>query len=93
MICPICSGTKLVTLSHVRTSTGGRSNVPMRCYQCRGAGEITEEQAEWIQRGEAMRLKRVGAYRSLRDEAKRLGITAKELSDMENGRIEPKESS
>ena len=50
---------------------------------------ITEEQFDWIGRGEEMRLQRISRGRSLRSEAARCGLTPKELSDMEHGRVEP----
>lgn len=62
-----------------------------RCMRCDGTNRISAEMADWIKRGEQMRQERVGRSVGLRDEAKRRGLSAKMLSDMESGRIEPKE--
>jgi len=50
---------------------------------------ITPETADWKIRGIAMSKDRQLRDMSLREEAKRLGIHPKELSDMEHGRCAP----
>lgn len=68
---------------------------PQPCRRCHGTTEITEQEADWIRRGKAMRDRRVNGtpYRKLHDEAKRRGLDAVTVSQMESGRIEPVEES
>lgn len=92
MICPDCKGSKEIVAAHV-TYANGRSGwgVPFPCHRCNGTGEVPEEMAEWMREGRAMRDARVNGkpYRSQRDEAKRRGMTAMQLSAMEMGRVKP----
>jgi hypothetical protein len=91
MRCPTCGGNGQ-TLCHV---DGIRDGKPfgetrfMKCSTCDGAKEITLEHHERIIVGERRRNERKSRLVSLREEAANLGITAKELSDIENGRITP----
>jgi hypothetical protein len=90
--CPDCHGRGRDVATHVRYADGsGRFNVDMQCSRCKGTGMVPDEMAEWIRVGAEMREQRVngGHYRTLHDEAKRRGMTAAELSKMENGRIKP----
>lgn len=90
MICPECRGEKLIIASHVRFANGsGASNVLMDCVRCAGTGDCSDEMAEWMRVGEAMRKARLSIYRSLSEEAARRGMTAMQLSKMEHGKIKP----
>ncbi len=93
MPCPDCRGSGRTIASHVRyASGGGACNVPMKCSQCGGTGQIPDAMLDWIARGKAMRDRRVEVERrSLREEAKRRGMSPSELSAMEQGRCEPVE--
>ena len=84
MTCPTCSGQKLLIV-HLHTTTGGRWE-KRACFTCCGAGEITEDHARQIEEGERRREDRKARYTTLREEAARLGISARQLSDIENGR-------
>jgi len=52
-------------------------------------GSVSEQRAEWIEFGASLRLQRQALGRTLREEAKRRGMTMTRLSDMEHGRIQP----
>lgn len=87
VICPHCSGERKVFAfmnngPDYRTHTSGLID----CRTCLGAGKITQEHADRIAAGTSMRTQRVQRGESLRDAAKRLGITATELSAIEHGR-------
>jgi hypothetical protein len=55
------------------------------CSTCAGTGEITAERAEAYRQGRELRNRRIAADRSLREEAKRLGVSPVALSRMERG--------
>ncbi len=79
--CPHCEGRKDRTL--VICGVGPRASI---CNFCEGKGEVTPEKAiAWID-GQALMDDRQARGLSLREEAKRLGITPRELSDREWGR-------
>lgn len=83
--CPDCNG------EGVSRGFGcpGFRPIEIPCLMCKGKKEITEEQLQWIKDGEAMRLDRRARDMSVREEAKRLGIKASDLSLMEMGMIKP----
>jgi DnaJ-class molecular chaperone len=90
MKCPDCDGTGWTIASFVRRMSGQCSqNVRGKCSGCDGSGEIDALRQEWRTIGKQMHCKRIAAGRTLRDEAKRHGISPTELSGMEQGRIEP----
>ncbi len=90
MICPRCKGSKTITASHVAYADGSHGyEVPLSCDQCGGAGEVSDEMTEWIRAGEAMRQDRLARQMTLREEAKRRGLTPVELSRMEFGKVKP----
>lgn len=59
------------------------------CDRCKGTGEVSEQSTRWIIIGRKMRKDRLARGFGLRREAMRRGIKPSELSDMENGVIEP----
>lgn len=59
------------------------------CSDCKGAGKREPRPAEWLDRGNKLRANRIIRGASLCEEAKRLGISAADLSAMERGRMEP----
>lgn len=82
--CPRCEGRKG---GQALVNRGGDCTLEwVDCHTCGGDGEVSEEQARAIEAGEAMRHDRVERRVSLREEATRLGITPRELSDIEFGR-------
>lgn len=89
MICPDCEGQKQ-HFAHVNRGENGQGGYEwINCFRCKGAGEVPDEQAEWILRGKLMRCERVASGASLRDEAARLGISVVHLSEMERGMRSP----
>ena len=82
--CPDCKGTKI--MSGIGCGPDGCKPITLPCFTCDGIGSISEDQAERMRTGEAMRLDRLVRDMSLREEAQRLGIKARELSDLEHGK-------
>ena len=89
MKCPDCeNGVRIA--SHVSFSDGTRGyGVPLKCTRCDGTAVVSGEMADWIARGRLLKEKRLNPYRTLHQEARRRGISAMTLSDMELGKIEP----
>lgn len=88
MICPICQGAKKITGFATTMDANGyrRCNAGFyNCFRCRGAGEITEEHAERIKQGEALRQDRLARGNSLFDEARERSMSPAELSELEHG--------
>ena len=86
--CPECRGLGKYS-ALVRTAREGCKPQVMQCWRCQGTGEIPAETASWTAAGEALRQSRLDRRLSVREEARRLGISPKELSEMEHGRIAP----
>lgn len=88
MICPECHGDRKVSgVMHVNSGAGRAEWLRfqgVQCVECDGSGEISEARAEEILAGQTRRLDRIERGLSLREEARRLGMTALELSDLES---------
>lgn len=85
-ICTDCEGTGKAT-ALVRFAMPVRcEEVTMACPRCDGVGAFSEAHLARIRVGEELRRDRVGRAVSLREEAKRIGITERELNDRERGR-------
>lgn len=85
-MCPECNGDKVLR----GIACPGFKMIEIKCPLCKGIGELSAEQWDWHQQGKKLRDLRLSNDVSLREEAKRRGITASTLSDMEHGRLEPK---
>jgi hypothetical protein len=88
MIYPSCGG-KGQSLCHIDGVRDGKRFGETRlvpCSTCDGSKEITLEHHERIVIGERRREDRKSRLVTLREEAKRLGISPVELSDIEWGR-------
>jgi hypothetical protein len=86
--CPDCAnGTTRIAC----TVNGHRESRNHRCQRCKGAGSIPQEMREWIRLGAAMRERRLGENRTLREEARRRCMLPQQLSAMELGLIKPVE--
>ncbi|MGE4195949.1 MAG: helix-turn-helix domain-containing protein [Phycisphaerales bacterium] len=88
--CPNCHGQGGYPV-HVRSSLPGESGFRRQtCDLCEGRGQVREHEANAYRErqlaGEAMRADRKRRMVTLREEAKRLGISPQELSRRENGR-------
>ncbi len=86
MTCPDCDGrgSGIACVDCADRSKSGVREIP--CPRCAGTGQLTAEQMAAYEAGRKLRNDRVARGVSLREEARRLGITATELSDRENGR-------
>jgi hypothetical protein len=56
-----------------------------KCLTCGGSGVVTDEQARRIERGQAMRDKRVADGITLMEASRRLGVGPAQLSAIERG--------
>jgi hypothetical protein len=79
--CPDCQGTR----SRRYLTVGGVANGP--CARCCASGRVTQAEAERVATGRRRYEDRVSRGVSLRDEAARLGLTPRELADIEHARI------
>lgn len=80
--CPFCAGAGKIR----GFGCPGFRHVEIDCVECFGSGEVPASREEAITEGERRRQDRIAREVSLRDEAKRLGISPAELSDIEAGR-------
>ena len=81
--CPDCKGEGV----NRGYACPGFRMVEIPCLRCKGKKTIPEEMLQWIKNGEAMTEKRREAGIPLRKEAKRLGILASDLTDLEMGMV------
>ena len=86
--CPDCKGKKRV-FAHVNRGEKGCDFRHIDCSRCKAFGEIPKEQLGWIESGRKLRAERVARDVSLFEEARRLGLTSVQLSDIETGRVNP----
>ena len=86
--CPRCRGSGIVA-AFVETATHGYFDPMLQCSLCRGDGHISATTADWLARGEVHYKARVARGESASECARRLGISAAELSGMEHGRADP----
>lgn len=84
MICPDCNGEKKV-FAHVNRGEQGSGFGWIRCFRCKGSGDVPDEQAQWMSEGIKRRCDRVARGLTLREEAERLGIAVTTLSAVERG--------
>lgn len=86
--CPLCEGYRtLPTFSD--GPRGGAYNPAQMCGLCQGAGEISEQKAEWLRIGKAFRDERVRLGITVFRAAVSLEVSPVELSAMEHGRQDP----
>lgn len=85
--CQFCRGKGKTGPVHIN-----RGNAPhewresMDCHHCAGTGRWTPERHARWEAGQAMRAERIARDESLREAAKRLGISPARLSAIETGR-------
>lgn len=77
--CPQCVKGELIDII-------GRARVP--CNRCDGSCRISQQQYDWMCRGELLRRNREDADIGLREGAELLGMKASELSAYECGRVD-----
>lgn len=86
--CPHCDGKRRI-YAFINTGEDWRAhrNEYVYCFTCNGAGKVPRTMAQRIERGARLRAARIARGLSLLEAAKRLGVSAEELSAMERGRI------
>jgi DNA-directed RNA polymerase subunit N (RpoN/RPB10) len=87
--CPSCNGAGTVDAFWDGVDTGGKrigGYGPVTCFTCNGTGEVDKGYSRRLEEGRRRRQDRLDRGMSLREEARRLGITAQELSRIEHGR-------
>lgn len=84
MTCPKCNGAGIVNVlwRGLPESAGDVTECPC----CDGKGSITQAHARRLEAGRQLRRDRIARGLSLQQEARRLGIEPRELSDLEWGR-------
>lgn len=81
-ICPTCEGKGKLS----GYACPGFRLVELGCVTCYGQKEISDEHLQQIEKGKAMRQERIKRGVSLREEAKRLGLSPSDYSAVEQGR-------
>ena len=90
MNCPDCHGKGyFIGVVHYDLKDGGSYNKfgKIPCSLCEATGEVPDETQKWIDIGKQMRADRLKRKEVQRVAASRMGLTLKEYSDMERGRI------
>ena len=84
--CPVCNGTGKLSMVVMFASPPQE----VSCWFCKGGGSVSEEKAHLYTRGRIKKGERKERGVSLEDEARRLGITTKQLHALEHGMLNPK---
>lgn len=82
--CPSCNGAK----GHGGISCPGFKTFWMECDLCQGTGAITAKKLKRYEAGKEKQKDRRARGLTLREEAKRLGISPTELSKIERGLVD-----
>ena len=87
MNCPTCKG-KGTVFGHMNNGQDSGKHIwgNMKCFTCKGAGEITQEHADRIEAGQKLYRQRLCSGETLYEAAKRQGLTPAQLSAIETGR-------
>jgi len=80
--CPDCAGEKVIRA----VACPGFRPIVLTCEACKGTGSVDDAFLARRADGERLRMERIARGLSLREEAKRLGISPVLLSDRERGR-------
>ena len=86
LTCQRCNGHGMVGPAHINRGDKPHTWEMIRCTSCGGSGYWTARQAIAARNGEEIRRRRIERGESLRDAARRLGMSPAELSAVENGR-------
>ena len=90
MNCPDCHGKGyFIGVAHFDMKDGSSHNKfgKLPCRLCEATGEVPDEAQKWVDIGKRMRADRLKRKEVQRVAASRMGLTLKEYSDMERGRI------
>lgn len=85
--CPDCRGRKVLMALVDGPAYSGPAEIA--CLRCGGAGEVDEDMERWMMIGGTHRTWRVAQHEALGECARRLSMSASELSGMEHGRTDP----
>lgn len=88
MICPECNGKKAIDILP-KYGGDGKIITSIPCNRCEESGEVPDIQEIWIHLGKSLREERRSRGKTLREEAKMLGIDIVTLSKAERGMINP----
>jgi hypothetical protein len=86
-MCQRCNGNGVVGPVHINRGDNPHTWEMIRCSSCGGSGYWSNHQAAAARDGEALRQERLARDESLREAAKRMGISPAELSAIEQGRV------
>lgn len=90
--CPDCEGRGNVAAFVDGERDGvayGHFDHRARCLRCMGRGLVPAQALDWMSRGRALASLRRAKMESLNTAARRLGMSAVEMSAMENGKADP----
>jgi len=90
MLCPDCKGEKEIKVLPKLTKQG-KVICTLPCDRCKQTGKVPNQMAEWIKLGSYLREQRRKAKLTLRDFAKKVGVSELLLSNAERGIIDPME--
>jgi hypothetical protein len=91
MNCPDCHGKGyFIGVAHFDMKDGKSYNKfgKLPCRLCEATGEVPDETQKWINIGKRMRADRLKRKEHQRVAASRMGITLKEYSEIEQGRVD-----
>lgn len=91
LTCQRCNGLGIVGPVHLNRGDRPHEWRMLKCDGCAGSGYWTAQQAVLARDGEKMRQERLAHDESLREAAKRMGISPAELSAIEQGRSRSKD--
>lgn len=87
MQCPTCNGAKQI---RALVNYGGKRGCEWQlidCFDCGGTGEVDDGFTARREAGNALREARLADYKTMAQAAAERGISAREYSDLEQGRI------
>lgn len=89
MICPDCGGNKKI-YGYAKPIKGSCKPRMVNCFRCKGNGEVPNEMNEWIKEGQKVKDFRLLKNMTLREYAKKAAMTVYDLSQAENGYVDPR---
>jgi DNA-binding XRE family transcriptional regulator len=90
MTCPDCNGVGDVFGTAVMCGpSGGTLRHWHPCTSCRGTGDVPDETPQWRMAGLELRILREGVDLSVRELARHLGVSPRDVNEAEHGRIDP----
>lgn len=90
LTCEVCDGGGRI--SGIGHGPEGSQWVDMECFLCKGAGEMSWQQADWRRRGRRLKERRGELGYGMRQFAEHVNVAPAMIAYMESGRMEPNES-